>query len=147
MIEKYLPKDILISFSEADIFRIENITRELEISLRDFCDFIVVFLQENYLDQKIDLLLMFYEYILQRIPFEIDELTENDIFINSDLNYENIFLDEVVVKNSNKNIMYFLKKETILKITKIINQIPENEKTKTIKWFVNEIKRCNQILN
>ncbi|MFN8673383.1 MAG: hypothetical protein U0457_15030 [Candidatus Sericytochromatia bacterium] len=139
MLDMFLPKDIMFSFTDSVIFKVESIIKELEISEKDFSDFVLIFLQENYTDKNIDLLLILYEYVLQKVNFEIDELLEEDIVISTDLNYESILLDEVMVKGNNKIVSYELKKETFLKIEKLLNKIPDNEKTKTIKWFLNEI--------
>lgn len=145
MLGLYLPKDMLISYPKHILFQVENIIRELDISIIDFTEFANIFFQENYLEKNLDLLMVLYEYILQKIPLEIDEVMENDIFINYETEYDNVFLDEVIVKSSNNKISYYMKIDALSRITNLIQKAPE--KTKLMRWFLTEIKRGSKIAN
>lgn len=145
MLGLYLPQDILISYPKHILFQVENIIRELDISPIDFSEFAIIFFQENYLEKKLDLLMVLYEYILQKIPIELDEIFENDVFIDYETSYDNLFLDDVIVKNSNKKTSYYMKADILSKITRLIEKVPE--KTKLMNWFETEIKRGSKIAN
>lgn len=145
MLGLYLPQDILISYPKHILFQIENIIRELDISTIDFSEFAIGFFQENYLEKNLDLLMVLYEYILQKIPIELDEIFENDVFIDYETSYDNLFLDDVIVKNSNKKTSYYMKADILSKITHLIEKVPE--KTKLMNWFETEIKRGSKIAN
>lgn len=147
MLEKYIPLDTLLSYSEQTIFKIENILCEADVNIEDFSDFLNTILDDDYYNYQTDLSLMklVYWYILDKVEvqteaylLEIGALCFNDI----ELSIISPLDDHIEIEEENGLVSYTCNKKEIAKVKERINIIPFEEQSRTVKWFIEEFERC-----
>lgn len=148
MLEKFIPKDTLISYSEQYLFKIEKIISATGTDIKSYCDYVNQSSEKNF-KNNLSLMFLLYDFILKNISQEIEDYLfyfneENPRVKN---NFSTLTLNLLVfVSEENEVISYKIKDNASEIIKDKISEIPNDERSIMLNWFISEFERCTNFV-
>ena len=115
----------IVPFGALDLKAAETALVDADVSFREFADYLDDFIEDtgmNFLE--LDICALVYEFILQQVRSEIEELTGHDISETEIYTYGNYYCS-----------CY----DRFEAVSEIVQEIPEEERSRLLHWFVEQI--------